>query len=61
MTALLITFTCIIILFNLGPILNKLFEPKNYVKRYKVQLLEDDNNSDQAVEIDGKKYKLIEI
>jgi len=100
MTALLITFTCIIILFNLGPILNKLLEPKKgpkpldvekymnnllkeinefkpkmeehnitwdekmemkNLKRYKVQLLEDDDNSDQAVEIDGKKYKLIEI
>jgi len=61
MTALLITFTCIIILFNLGPILNKLFEPKNYVKRYKVELLEDDDDSDQAVEIDGKKYKITEL
>jgi len=61
MTALLITFTCIIILFNLGPILNKLFKPKNYVKRYKVQLLEDDYHSDQAVEIDGKKYKITEL
>jgi len=61
MTALLITFTCIIILFNLGPILNKLFEPKNYLKRYKVQLLEDDDDSDQAVEIDGKKYKITEL
>jgi len=106
MTALLITFTCIIILFNLGPILNKLFEPKKEpkpldvekymnnllkeinefkprmeehnitwdekmqmkllkkkkdVKRYKVQLLEDDDHSDQAVEIDGKKYKITEL
>jgi len=61
MTALLITFTCIIILFNLGTILNKLFEPKNYVKRYKVQLLEDDDDSDEAVEIDGKKYKITEL
>ncbi len=37
MTALMIMFTCLIILFNLGPILNKLFEPKNHVKKYKVQ------------------------
>jgi len=61
MTALTIMFICIIILFNLGPILNKLFEPKNYLKRYKVELLEDDDYSDQAVEIDGKKYKITEL
>jgi len=106
MTALLITFTCIIILFNLGTILNKLFEPKKEpkpldvekymnnllkeinefkpkmeehnitwdekmemkllkkkkdVKRYKVELLEDDYHSDQAVEIEGKKYKITEL
>jgi hypothetical protein len=31
------------------------------VKRYKVELLEDNDQSDEAVEIDGKKYKLTEI
>jgi len=106
MTALLIMFICITILFNLGPILNKLLEPKKEpkpldvekymnnllkeinefkpkmeehnitwdekmemkllkknkdVKKYKVQLLEDDDDSDQAVEIDGKKYKITEL
>ena len=100
MTALTIMFICIIILFNLGPILNKLFEPKKeskplyvekyinnllteinefkpkmkehnitwgektknkVVKRYKVELLDDNDDSDQAIEIDGKKYKLTEI
>ncbi len=100
MTPLIIMFICIIILFNLGPILNKLFEPKKepkplniekymnnllseinefkpkmeehnitwgektkkkVVKRYKVELLKDNDQSDEAIEIDGKKYKLIEI
>ena len=84
----------------MGPILNKLFEPKKepkplniekymnnllteinefkprmeehnitwdekiekkHVKRYKVELLEDNDQSEEAIEIDGKKYKLIEL
>jgi hypothetical protein len=100
MTALTIMFICIIILFNLGTILNKLFEPKKepkpldvekymnnllkeinefkpkmeehnitwdektkkkVLKRYKVELLEDNDHLDQVIEIDGKKYKLIEL
>jgi hypothetical protein len=100
MTALIIMFICIIILFNLGTILNKLFEPKKepkplniekymnnllseinefkprmkehnitwdektkkkVVKRYKVELLEDNDDSGQAIEIDGKKYKITEL
>jgi len=39
----------------------KLSKKNKDVKRYKVQLLDDDNNSDQAVEIDGKKYKITEL
>jgi hypothetical protein len=100
MTALIIMFICIIILFNLGPILNKLFEPKKepkpldvekyinnllteinefkpkmeehnitwgektknkHSKRYKVEMLQDNDQSEEAIEIDGKKYKIIEL
>ena len=37
MTALIIMFICIIILFNLGPILNKLFEHKKEPKPLNIE------------------------
>ncbi len=61
MTALLIIFICVIILFNLGTTINNFLDSKNHVKRYKVELLEDNDDSDQAIEIDGKKYKIMEL
>ncbi len=61
MTALLIMFICIIILFNLGPTINNFLDSKNHVKKYKVELLDDNDDSDQAVEINGKKYKITEL